>query len=257
MMFWWLLVGCPKRDVDPAVRRDELLKLADAAWERRADVGFEGASAPLLEAYGIAPTFPGVLWRIARLRTGEGMAAEDPDVARSAFAEARSTGAACLEGQSGFVEQRVAGGWAAALAAVTPDRTPCVAWTAFAWVRWMEIQGGAAASLDLESIDALIARVVETPDPDVQRVTVWAEGLLFAVRPTWAGRDYTAARERLERAIRLNRKELGPLVDLYGIALAVGTPDAQAALSHRILSERATTPEDLRAIARLEAADLP
>lgn len=250
-MFWWLLVACPKKDLDPAVRRDELLKLADVAWEQRGSIGLDTASQPLLEAYGLAPTFPGVLWRIARLRTAEGMAADDPDIARSSFAEARATGASCIEGQAGFVERRSAEGWGPALTDLTVDRAPCVAWTAFPWVRWMAIQGGDAASLDLDPIDALLARISGDQRPEVESVAVWAQGLLFAVRPIWAGRDLAAARETLEQAIRLNRRDLTPLVDLYDVVRQVGTPEEQGQLYQRILSRPTNSPEDVRAKAQI------
>lgn len=256
-MFWWLLVGCPKREPDTAVRRDQLLKQADAAWERRGQIGFEEASRPLLEAHGLAPTFPGVLWRIARWRTAEGMAAEDPAVARASFAEARATGSACLEQQSGFAERRTGEGWTGALTQLTADRAPCVVWTAFPWVRWMELQGGQAAALDLEPLDALFARVAEGGDREFRGTVVWGQGLLSAVRPTWAGRDLTAAREHLQQAVDLDKDSVARMVDLYRVVRESGTPAEQTELRRRILAQEATTPEDVRARATIEADPTP
>ena len=256
-MFWWLLVACPKRAPDTAVRRDQLLKQADAAWERRGQIGLEEASLPLLEAHGLAPTHPGVLWRIARWRTSEGMAAEDPAIARASYAEARATGASCLEQQSGFAQTRQAEGWAAALTQLTADRAPCVVWTAFPWVRWMELQGGQAAALDLEPLDALLGRVTEGGNREFHGTSLWGQGLLYAVRPTWSGRDLTVARARLQEAVDLDRGSIVRLVDLYRVVLESGTPAEQTELRRRILALEATTPEDVRARATLEAEAAP
>lgn len=192
--------GCPKR-ADPAAKLDAQLQEADAAWRKRGALGFDAAAAPLLAAYASSPDDPQVVWRVARWRVAEGMAAADPGLARASYAEARAAAAACLDDEPGFTQRQAAEGWAKALADLSPPRRVCAAWTAFAWIRWVEVHGADAAAMDIEPIDALVATAELDGDLSVRAIADWTTGLSLAIRPDWAGRDVSAARAAYQRAM--------------------------------------------------------
>ncbi|MEZ4237616.1 MAG: hypothetical protein R3F59_16010 [Myxococcota bacterium] len=204
------LLGCPKR-ISPELQVAQLLLDADARWADRGELGLDAAGEPLLVAYGLAPQDPGVLWRVARWRIAEGELADTPAASRD-LAEARAVAAACLEAAPGFVARREANGWDAALEGLDPARAPCAAWAALAWARWAELQGTAAAALDLPAIDALIAAGAGEPVAD------WAAGLTLATRPAWAGQDLAAAAARFDAAAAAEPDDTWILADALRLA---------------------------------------
>jgi hypothetical protein len=244
---WWLWLACAHREPDPAVRAQALLDQVDAAWERRGEIGYDQAARPLLRAYGLAPKLPGVVWRLARWRFAEGLAAEDPRSAKSSFAEARATAIGCLQDSPGFVAG-LTEGWSTALAAIPPERVPCAGWGAIAWARWYELQGPAAAAIDLDAIDSLAAVASASLDPEVHGLGAWAAGVVAATRPDWAGHDPGAARADLEEAVRADPDSLARQADLYRLVVApTGSDEEVTALRERILARPPTNPEDQRA----------
>lgn len=245
-----LLLACPKRDADEREMRP-LLDAADAVWKDRGTLGLEAASAPLVTAWARDPRHPGVSWRLARLKVAEGLVAEDDDLARASYADARALAIGCLDQDLVFAEQRASTGWEVALEGLPVARSRCAAWAALAWSRWMEVTGGIGTSLDLDAIDALVTAAVASDDPETLSIGVWAQGVLAAVRPPWEGGSTAAAREALDRAIELEPDALVRQVDLYLLVLEpAGDPEAPT-LRDRIAAAPATTPEDRAAQQRI------
>ncbi|MEQ1506553.1 MAG: hypothetical protein ABMB14_30270 [Myxococcota bacterium] len=246
-MWWWILAACPKREPDVADRVADLLRAADAAWDQRGSVGLDRAADPLLDAYNLSPTDPGVGWRLARWRFTEGLVAEDPAIARGAFAEARASGGACLDAAPGFANRRTAEGWTVALSELSPDRAVCAAWTALAWVRWTELVGPEAAALDLDAIDALVVAGGTSPEPGARGIADWARGISLAIRPAWSGRDPDGARAALEQAAKADPDAAVRKLDLLRLVVGPsGDADAAARLRAQI-DDAGSAPEDVRA----------
>jgi hypothetical protein len=250
---WWVLLACPKRDPDPAVQARQLLARADQAWEQRGTIGLEEATEPLLGAYAVGPSLPGVAWRLARWHTAEGLAATDDEVAKGLFAEGRAAAVACLEASPGFDSRRAGSGWAAALADIEDPRRPCVAWAALAWSRWMALHGAEAAAVDLEAVDALVATGRDGAGPKVEPLLDQAEGILLAIRPAWAGRDPERAEALLREAVEQDPGSVVALVDLYRWVVGpFGSAEERAQLRARIEGTPPRTPEDEGALARFD-----
>jgi hypothetical protein len=253
-----LLAGCPRRGPDTEVRLQSLVRASDEAWQRRGQLGLDEAAKPLLTAWSAAPADPRVSWRLARWRLAEGLAAPNAGQARTSYAQAREVGLACLDGDPLFAQRRKSEGWAVALAGLSPERSRCAAWAALAWTRWIEVMGGGAAALDLDTVDALIGSSKATAGPLAQGVARWAEGVLAAVRPSWAGRDLGRAEVALRDAIRADPDSVVRWVDLYRLVVVnTGTTAEQEALRSQILALPAVTPEDQRARTQLEASTTP
>lgn len=230
-----------------------LLAAADAAWDDRLALGYDAAARPLLEAFAAAPDDPDVQWRLARWRLAEGLATDDPALARSSFAEARAVAVGCVERDPGFAARKARGGWVSALTGLEPERVPCAAWGALAWSRWLERHGPEAASLDLPAIDALVDAGHAADDPAVRGIADWAGGLVDAIRPEWAGRDLVAAKTQLQQAIGAEPTDLSRQVDLYlWITVPAGTDQERDALQKRILGLPVHSPEDERARIRAQ-----
>lgn len=240
--------ACRHRGPEGPTRLESLLVLADAAWDERGRTGLAAAEGPLLQAFAEDPHHPGVLWRLARWHVAQGLVAEAPDRARAEYAEARALAVRCLDGDPVVAQRRAQQGWEAALAVLPPERSACAAWSALAWARWMVAIGGPTATLDLAPVDALLAVTIDAADPSVRGVAVWADGLVSAVRPAWAGGDPARAADRLALAVRLEPGALVRQVDLYELAVVpAGDPEAIAALRGRILGAAAEAPEDVAA----------
>jgi hypothetical protein len=249
----WLL-ACPKRGQGVEEQVQTLLARADEVYARRGEVGLEAAGAPLREAFGLDAQHPGVGWRLGRQQIAEGLAATEPVAARAAFAEARSSTMRCLEADPTFVSRRTGQGWTEALATVSAQRKPCAAWLALAWVRWSIELGPAAASLDLEAIDALLQATSEYKERDLRSVLRWAEGLTFASRPEWAGQDVERAAAAFDEAIELEPDALVRRVDRYRYlvpeAAVIAENEREEELA-QIMAAPARTPEDQRAVSLL------
>ncbi len=248
-LLWLLALGCPKRDQARTDPVPELLAQSDSLWEDRGQGGFSPVERVLLEAWAVQPHNPEVQWRLVRLKVGEGMAAESQDLARYTFAEARALGIQCLDDAPTFRQQRVERTWEAAIERVPPERARCAAWTSLAWARWLSILGGAAGSVDLQEIDALVAGI----DDDDDAVVAWARGVVAAVRPDWAGQDLQVATVQLERAIAARPRELSRRVDLFLLAQPQGGNGWLQARA-QLMARPARTPEDHAALRRLQAA---
>lgn len=243
-----LLAGCPRRGPEGEARVQALVNAADAAWEDRGEIGLEAAGKPLLDAWSAAPDEPKIAWRLARWRLTEGMAAPDAGQARASYAQAREVALHCLEGDPLFVQRRASEGWVVALAGLSQERSRCAAWAAFSWTRWIELMGGGAAALDLETVDALIGSAEASTQGGALAVTRWAEGILAAVRPSWAGQDLGRAEAALREAIRESPGSVARRVDLYRLVVAPhGAPEEREALRSEILAMPASSPEDRRA----------
>ncbi len=246
-----VLLGCPKKGVERDREMRTLLEQADAAWEDRGTVGLEAASAPLADAWARDPHHVGVAWRLARQRIAEGLVAEDDDLARAPFADARGLGLGCLGQDPMFAEQRAMADWTVSFEGLTVAQQRCAAWGALGWARWMEAMGGWGASLDLDAVDALVNASVASDDAVTTAIGTWAQALVAAMRPPWAGAHPAAAREAFERAIELAPDALVIQADLYLLFLDPhGDPEADA-LRARITSATAGTPEDEAAQARV------
>lgn len=210
-MLWPWLLACPHRAPDPEAAVREAVAASDAAWEHRADAGLDPVGEPLLSVWPEHLGHPEVGWRLIRWRVALGTAATDPGVARAAFAEARTDLVVCLDGDALFAQRRAAGGWAAALAELPPDRRACAAWGALAWVRWSLELGPEAASLDLPTIDALVEAGGAEPAAAVAR------GLSLGTRPVWAGQDPDQAAVLLRRASGADPGSVVLRVDLWRV----------------------------------------
>lgn len=253
----WLclgILGCPKRGPSLEEQVEALLQAADRQFEERGTLGLEASLAPLREAFALDATHPGIAWRLSRLQLAQGLAAEEESAARAAFADARASADRCLLDEPAFAARRASQGWAVALETVSPERRPCVAWLALAWVRWTIAAGPVATSLDLEPIDALLQAASAWEARELRSLVVWARGLSLAVRPSWAGQDLARADALLEEAIRLERSSLVRQADRYRFVLVpMGSPEADAVLA-QILQSPAETPEERQVQAELRSA---
>jgi hypothetical protein len=245
----WLLLllvvfGCPKRGDQKDREVRELLEQADAAWENRGQLGLEEASLSLLAAWGVDPQHIGVAWRLARQKVAEGIVAEDPNAARTLYAEARALAIGCLDRDVAFAQDRASSGWEVALENVPIARERCAAWGALAWARWMSVTGGAATAIDLDAVQSLVAATTATEDELTNDIGTWAGGVLAAVRPTWSGGSADDARTALEAAIDRAPEDLVRRADLYTLVLEpTDDPDA-ATVRAEILAATPKTPED-------------
>jgi hypothetical protein len=240
----WLLLACMHRDPEASGEARAASAASDAAWSRRAQLGLAPAGEPLLAALEEHPGAPGAAWRLVRWTHARGLAAEDPDEAKRLFGEAREAAIACLDQSPGFAAWHAAGDWARAADAAPEGRQPCAAWGALAWTRWVELQGPAAASLDFDAIEALIAAGARTPGDNGQEVARWAAGRLAALRPPWAGQDLAAARRDLEATVAANPESVVRRIDLHTLALAEAERPASAAA---IRALRPRVPEEIAA----------
>ncbi len=256
------LAGCPawrsRAEVEDPV--DGLLRRADAAWAQRLDEGYQPARELLREAHGLGARDPRALWRLARLEVEQGMAAEGRDQARSAYGLARSVGMECLETDPVFAQRRVEVGWEGALEALDPSLATCQLWTTVAWVRWAELMGGEAASLDLPVVHLFVSRAAGPWEPAPTAWTVqsahlvpWSEGVLAATRPRAEGQDLELARARLLDAAATGAGELMVHADLLRL-VAWPTQDVVLVASQEEAIRRAEidTPADRRAVEWLD-----
>lgn len=251
---WLLLVSCLHSAPAPAVRATEIAAEADELWARRDEIGLLAAGEPLVRAQSTFIGGPGVAWRLTRWFVARGMAEDDDVAAMRLFADGRERAIACLDQSPNFSAWHAAGDWEAAARAVPPVRRACAAWGALAWMRWLELQGPAAASVDLPAIDALITAGSLAEGENIREIAAWADGLALALRPEWDGRDLAGARAQLERAVRGEPTSVVRRADLYALVLLpAGTPAEQAAALAQIQTMRAPYPEDVTVQARWAA----
>ena len=250
----WFLLGCPKRTPDIGEQIEALLARSDAAFEDRAEGGFDPVRVPLVEAYGLDVDHPGVAWRFARMQIAQGLSEPDSAAARALFAEGRASADRCLRADPQYLSRRQGQGLGEALAIVEPERRPCVAYLALAWVRWSIAVGPAAAALDLESIDLLLGAAASYEERSLRGTVSWAWGLSLATRPEPLGRDLVRAQALLDEAIREGRGEIVREVDKNRYVLAALSGEEAAADAQRILSLRVKNPEDQLAISQLRGS---
>lgn len=247
------LLGCPKRTPTVASQLEALLAEADRAWDRRGAGGFQPVDDALQQAYGLVPDDPGVIWRITRLRVAEAQVEDDPERRLAGLGQARSLAWSCVQGDLGISALRAEQGMPRALERMPVDRQPCVAWGGYAWARWMVEFGGEAASLDLETLDAIAHAGPGYEEASRLRVA-WAEGLVAAGRPGWADRDLAKASTRFDEVERSLQGELEVRVDRF-VLLQRGTGD-EAAGRAALAGVRANTPEERAVLRRaLELVD--
>jgi hypothetical protein len=201
-------------------------------------------------AASIRADSPQLMWQQVRLLVGRGLAAETDRAALRAFAEARTQGLRCLDGNPAFRARRVSMGFSAALVVLGDERRACEAWTAHAWTRWMDTLGGEAAAVDLDTLDDIMADLERHPyrfDPDLNR---WTAGMLAAVRPAREGQDLALARRELRRVIESRPDDLVVHADLL---LMAGREDP-AWIARELAELRAREPkwpEDHQAVRRV------
>lgn len=195
-----LLLSCVffRRDRQDAV--ELALDAADALYAQRTD------SERLDEAIGayvlILSDAPGdgrVLWRLSRAFTSraEGIEGEDR---RKELELARGYGLQCLAINPGFAARMdLNGGRITRNAArqLTVADAPCVEHTLYAWVRWAEGRGPAAA-VDLPALEALSGRAVEL---NAGWVAPWSAAMVVLLRPGPVEQDLALSRQRLQTAI--------------------------------------------------------
>jgi len=148
-----------------------------------------------------APREPRLLLRLSRAFTAraETLPAEDQ---RKELELARGYGLECLSVNPGFASRRDLGGGRVTPQAarfLTAADAPCLASTLYAWVRWAE-QRGAAAAVDLPALQALSDRASALP---TGWVGPWSQGMLILIAPGPVEHDLIASRESLELSILL------------------------------------------------------
>ena len=151
------------------------LRIAERQWEQRATNGLEPVEKTLEAVYGVQPDHPEVLWQLARLKITQGLVEPDRRASLYSFAEARALALRCLDAEPAFLQRRVELGWEPALEILSPAQRPCAAYGALAWARWMEVHGGAAGEIDLDTIDLLVQAITNTGAERERRVAVWAQ----------------------------------------------------------------------------------
>ena len=231
-----------------------------ASADRRATVGTAGDERP--GAGGEDPG--GGLWRPARssrgalaagrLKITQGLVEPDRRASLYSFAEARALALRCLDAEPACLQRRVELGWEPALEILSPAQRPCAAYGALAWARWMEVHGGAAGEIDLDTIDLLVQAITNTGAERERRVAVWAQALMMAIRPDWHGRDLDRAQALLERAIRVEPEGLVRRADLlFLVAIPLDDlPLISTQIAH-ITGSASGLPEDVSARERVEA----
>jgi len=230
------------------------LRIAERQWEQRATNGLEPVEKTLEAVYGVQPDHPEVLWQLARLKITQGLVEPDRRASLYSFAEARALALRCLDAEPAFLQRRVELGWEPALEILSPAQRPCAAYGALAWARWMEVHGGAAGEIDLDTIDLLVQAITNTGAERERRVAVWAQALMMAIRPDWHGRDLDRAQALLERAIRVEPEGLVRRADLlFLVAIPLDDlPLISTQIAH-ITGSASGLPEDVSARERVEA----
>jgi len=246
------LLGCPKRgpvQTDPVA---ELLRQSDVAWERRGELGLEASEEPLDQAYVLEPRNPDVLWRLVRHQVTVGLSEESPRAALYAFAEGRSLGVACLDAVP-MVAQARRVSWDDAIEQITPEQQPCVAWTALVWARWIAAHGGNAASLDLPRARLLADTSLTYSRDELSELGRWADGLLLATIPEWAGRSVPFGLSQLDRVRNRRRQEVHLHADRLLYAASALTADEIADALQELRSLDTSAADHAAAAARVEA----
>ncbi len=230
------------------------LREAERQWERRGVDGLDPVEDTLEAAYALQPDSSEVLWQLARLKVVQGMLEPDARAALYSYAEARALALQCLDADPAFQQRRVELGWEPALDLLDADHMPCAAYAALAWARWMEVHGGAAGEIDLDTIDLLVKITSRLGAERERRVAVWAQALVMAIRPEWRGRDLEKARALLERAIRVEPTDLVRRADLLFL-IGIPTDDHKLVADQieQIKNSDSGNPEDVRAQERVAA----
>jgi hypothetical protein len=251
---WILLLSCLRREPSTTGPAREISVEADRLWAQRDELGLEAVGAPLISAQAVYQGGPGIAWRLSRWYVARGLAEDDPAVAARWFADARESAVACLDQSPEFAAWHAAGDWEAAAKTIPVVRRPCAAWAAFAWVRWMEVHGPVAASLDFPAIDVLIAAGEQSEGPMLRDVAEWARALADALRPAWLGGDLQLARAELGAVVRSDPDSVARRVDQYRLVLArIGTAEERAAAFAAIAALTPRYPEDIRLQQRFTA----
>jgi len=246
-------MGCPKRTTDDSSPVAALLQQTDQAFGRRGEVGIEASSEPLEQAYALAPNDPEVLWRLVRQQVIVGLAEPTDRAALYAFAEGRSLGIRCLDAVPQVAQAR-AESWELAMEALTPRQQPCVAWTSLAWARWIALHGGGAAALDLTRARLLADTSITFDDDGLSTLGRWADGLMLATIPDWAGRSVEFGLTQIDRVRNRRRDDLHTHADRLLVASeALSAEEIRSALQEiRTLDARAA--DHARALERVESA---
>jgi hypothetical protein len=230
------------------------LRIAERQWDQRARNGLGPVEKTLEAVYGLEPDHSEVLWQLARLKIVQGLLESDRRAALYSFAEARALALHCLDAQPAFLQRRVELGWEPALELVSEEQLPCAAYGALAWARWLEVHGGAAGEIDLDTIDLLVRTATRGGAERERRVAVWAQALVMALRPDWRGQDLREARALLERAIRVAPEDLVRRADLvFLVAIPLDDDALTTQQIDWILASDAMNPEDQRAQERVRA----
>jgi len=237
------LLGCPrKRSPEDDLRG--ALTTADVAWRDRGTGGLPAVGAALDAAEALAPGHPEIAWRRVRLGVAIGLSSTDDVDALRAYSAARATGLVCIAGESG-----IGSGFDQALRRLDQAHSPCVPWTALAWVRWLEVFGSRGAALDLARIDLLIAAsAVDPTEPGPHdHVAAWAEGILAALRTD--APDLDLAEERLRSVAESSGDDVIVFLDwLRLVAEPRGDATVTAGLTETLREADLDTPEERGAV---------
>ena len=246
-------LGCPKRVTTDTSPVAALLAQCDQAWERRGMAGIEASEEPLDQAYALDPDNPDVLWRLVRQQVTIGLAEETERASTYAFAEGRSLGVRCLDAVPRVAQAR-AQSWELAMEELTPAQEPCVAWTSIAWARWIAAHGGGASALDLPRARLLADTSITFDSDELSTLGRWADGLLLATIPDWAGRSPSFGKTQLDRVRNRRRDDLHVHADrLLLVRDELGAEDVRTSLEE-IRTLDATAPDHARALERVEAS---
>jgi len=250
-----IAVGACKRVApDPAATEAGMrLRIAERQWDQRDRNGLGPVEETLEGVYALQPDSSEVLWQLARLKIVQGLLEPDRRAALYSYAEARALALGCLDADAAFLQRRVELGWEPAIELLDSQRMPCAAYAALAWARWMEVHGGAAGEIDLETIDLLVKVTTRSGADRERRVAVWAQALVMAIRPEWRGRDLDKAQALLERAIRVDPNDLVRRADLVFL-VGVPTENEQLVANQidKIQASESSNPEDARVRERVD-----
>ena len=188
------------RDRGDAV--DVALEAADELYAQRDD------PARLDEAIGAyilvdsdAPSDPRVLVRLARSFAARAETLAGPAM-RKELEIARAYGLECLATNPGFAARVELNGGRITRNVVrqlTREDGPCLEQTLYAWIRWAEARGPAAA-VDLPALAALSER---SADLGVGWVAPWSAAMVTLLKPGPLPQDLTVTRDQLDLAILL------------------------------------------------------
>lgn len=254
-----LLGGCLKKRADRSAALDPRVVEVDKRWEDRGLGGLEPLEALLSAEVGEPlASDPEWAWRQVRLIVAQGQSAEaTPRVALQHYGRARERGMACLDEVPAFLQLREEKGLAAASTVLPPEYMGCAAWTSLAWARWLALFGGEAGALDIEGVEGMSAMVAESGGATFRPTALWAQAVVFAVRPAWLGADPDRSRALMRRVVRMaptDRLRQWDMLNL--VAVPSGDMELAEELAQSLRRAQATTPEDRAAVLMASSLDL-